>query len=203
MSDEATDRIGLRGRVTVFQEDEDGNRDYLINGQRNHFTDSMLKGLLSWLVGNSVSSTQTRGGTFTASVYTWSRDWNIVIGIDVDTPTSHGMTDLVSKIGVSPHTKICEGITTISDANRYINWNVTWNAGTVSGDVGELGFYLRPYNNINSQWDNAYATYGSGSYIYPQLLCSRLSVASGDFSVFAIDPSKSLSVTWEIGMQYV
>lgn len=197
------DKLGLQGRVTVFQEDDGGEREYIIKNQRNHFTDGMLRGLLSFIVGSTFGASETYGANRTTTHRAWYYDWNILTGVDIVTPTNHVMTGLVSPIATNPNTKICEGLTTISDAERYINWTSVWNANTISGDVGEMGLWFRPFTNISPSWSHVYSSSSNGTSALASTMCSRLSSASGDFSPFSIDPSRSLTITWELGVRYV
>lgn len=197
------DTLGLQGRVTVFQEDSDGEREYIIENQRNHFTNGMLRGLLSFMVGSTFGARQTRNNGYTAAHRAWYADWNILLGVDTVTPTTHNMTALVSPISTNPNTRICEGLTTISNAERYINWTAIWNANTISGTIGEMGLWFRPFTNISPSWSHIYDGYGDVTSSLTSTMCSRLSSASEDFSPFSIDPSRSLTITWELGVRYV
>jgi len=191
MTGKPTDRLALQGRVSIYQEDESGDREYICDRSRNHFVNGMLRGLTSFLcgsyLGNSASSNAYR--------YYGMYGWKIQCGIDESTPTTCGMAELASVNPTLPTTQVCEGVVT-TPSSRSIKWDATWNAGTINGRIGEFGLYFRPYNSIVPLWS-------SMNYTFPVALCSRLSSASGDFDAFTIDPTRSLTITWEVGMSYV
>lgn len=182
------DSIQLHGRVSIFQEDDEGNREYIIDNCNNHFVNAMLKGLTSYFCGSTLSSSNC-----------WAYDAFIVLGSDVLTPTTFDMSALFipigGGIGTAPNTTGGDGITTDGNGNYKMDFFSTWNAGTVSGRVGELGLYLRPFTVLTPQWNSANAP--------GQALCSRLAVADGAFDAFEIDTSRSLTVKWEVGIGYV
>jgi len=192
------DKVKIEGLVTVYQEDEKGNRTYLVKNAKNHWVNAGLKGLLSALIGKIVYA----NGSY-AYIYFWSHEFKIYLGSDVSTTTTPGMTSLVSPIGTAPGT--APNSTWGTDIEQVATgvWRVTfvarWNAGTVSGTVGELALYLRPFTSTGVGWEK---TIVSGTYTYPQAMVARLSVADGDFSSFIIDPNKSLTVQWEVRISF-
>lgn len=192
------DKLGLQGRVTVFQEDTDGEREYIIENQRNHFTDGMLRGLLSFMVGNYISTRDYSGNSI---INAWYYNWNILLGTDTVTPTTHTMSSLVAPISTNPNTRLCEGFKQVADDHQYINWTAVWNAGTISGNVGEMGLYFSPFTNITPLW--THTVHHNTIYNYPTIMCSRLSTASEDFTQFTIDNSRSLTITWTTEVRYV
>jgi len=183
------DRIKIEGRVTVWQEDEKGNRIYLVKNARNHFVDAGLKGLVSALIGSKFSQ------------YAWSYPPapRIYLGTDTTTTTTHGMTALASPIGTAPGTPPDSlsgaNITNPSTGEWKTSFTAVWLAGSISGTVGEMALYLRPFNNLTPGWSE-------GGVTKPEAMVSRLSVADGDFTAFTIDTSKSLTVEWELVITY-
>jgi hypothetical protein len=190
------DEVQIKGFVTIWQGDEKDKRFIAVRAE-NHFVDAGLKGLVSALVCKTLKTNS--GGV---SIYAWSYLPQIYLGSDVETPTVHEMSALTSPIGASPGT----APSTISGAARTNpssgKWRTSyiaiWYAGSVSGTVGELGLYLRPFTEFTAGWDrSAYA-----SYSYDSKLVSRLSHANSDLSSFAIDPSKSLTVQWDLEVSF-
>lgn len=183
------DSIQLRGNVSIYQEDDEGNREYIINDTRNHFVNAMLKGLTSFFAGYASAS----------STSCWSYDAYILLGLDTVTPTSFDMAALFMPIGsgsgTAPNLNNGNGVSTDGDGNYTMNVFSTWNAGTVNGRVGELGLYLRPFTVLTPAWNAAHNA--------TQAMCSRLAVADGAFEPFTIDTSRSLTVKWEVNLGYV
>jgi hypothetical protein len=184
-----TDRILIKGLVTVWQ-GEGKDKKILVRKAENHWVDQGLRGLLSALVLNYVRHPQY-GPDFLIWVYNPA----MYLGQDTATLTTHGMTALVTPIGAAPGT----GPNSISGADRTNpatgEWRTSltaiWYSGTISGTVGEMALYLRPFTNITFRWTSDGGTLNS-------LMVSRLSAADGDFTSFAIDTTKSLTVQWEI-----
>lgn len=182
------DSVNLKGSVSVYQEDDEGNREYIIDNRKNHFVNAMLKGLTSYFCGLTLSSSNC-----------WAYDAFIVIGSDVLTPTTFDMTALYiptgGGIGTLPNTTGGDGITTDGNGSYKMDFFSTWNAETISGRIGEIGLYLRPFTVLTPQWNSANAP--------AQAMCSRLAVADGAFEPFDIDTSRSLTVKWEVSINYV
>lgn len=196
MSD-ITDTVQIGGNVTIYQTDDDGNREYITKGVENHFTNNMLRGLTSFMCGGQYYGNCMLAGT----LYLWSYDWNILLGLDTVTPTTFSMTSLVSQLGVSPHTKGDDNIETIDNKCRIL-YTASWNPNTISGRIGEIGLYLRAFESISPSWV-AYHDCNRKSNGYSLKLCSRLSVADGSFNAFEVDTSRALTVVWEVGGSYV
>ena len=104
------------------------------------------------------------------------------------------MTQLVSPIGAAPGTEPSSksgALTNPSPGVWRIVYTATWDAGTVSGTVGEVALYLTTVSSFifgDSGW---YCDGGKN-------MVSRLSVADGAFSAFTIDTNKPFTVTWTI-----
>jgi hypothetical protein len=69
----------------------------------------------------------------------------------------------------------------------------TWNAGTVTGMVGEIGIYGRS-NASNNLVGFGSKFYGAGGSFF----ASRLSVADDDFTAFTINTAAPLTINWTI-----
>jgi len=181
-------QILIRGLVTIKQ----GNK-IIVKEALNHWVDNGLKGILSTII-----STYAKGAIW----YLWGNSWNIYLGSDTSTTTTPGMTSLVAPIGAAPGTAPnSKSITVTTDEANGIfkaTFIATWNAGTVSGTVGELALYMKAPARTSFGWD-----------VYPNdynpsvVMISRLSSADGDFSSFIIDETKPLTVEWTVQFSFV
>lgn len=190
------DKILVKGYVTVWQ-GEGKDKKVIVKRAENHFVDLGLQGLLSALVGNHIAIT---AGPY--EIQSWVYEMQMYLGDDTTTASTHGLTALVSPIGTAPGTPPSD----ISGRDRSNPssgvWKASivavWYAGTVSGTVGELGMYLRPFTNITPGW----YLEKSSTYTFTRVLVSRLSVGDGDFTSFTIDTSKSLTVQWDLEVSF-
>lgn len=143
---------------------------------KNHFVDQMLSDLTSGFIGNQDPVSGL------ASAWTIKTGGFMVLGTNTATVTTHGMSALTAPIGGAPGTK--------PDTQSFSNTNpsggvyrsiftVVWNAGNISGTVGEIGLYL--YNNT---------------------MKSRLSNADSDFTSFVIDDTVPLTIAWTIQFSF-
>jgi hypothetical protein len=188
------DEVQIKGYVTIWQ-GEGKNKKLIVKRAENHFVDAGLKGLVSALVCKKLSVT-------TNYIYSWSHTPKIYIGSDVDTVTTHETSALIAPIGNAPGTapSAISGadLTNPSSGVWRTSYTAVWYAGTVSGTVGELGLYLRPFTMFTAGWEIA-----TGVLItYSSAMVSRLSNANADFSSFVIDPSKSITVQWDIEVSF-
>lgn len=117
----------------------------------------------------------------------------MVLGTDTTTNNTAGMSALVTPIGTAPGTKPntqSGSIVQTAVGDYALNLTSVWNAGTVSGTVGEIGLYL---------YGGATGYLGLGSMLTNTVLMwARLSHADGHFSSFAIDTGKNLTITWQM-----
>jgi len=180
------DFIGIRGTVKIE------NGEHIVIG-KNHWVGQGFEIIGQYLTNNTQYSYYVQGA---------SLNWNIYVGSDTSTTTTVGMTSLVSPIGTAPGT----APNTKSNSGRYysssttpivLTWVAIWNAGTVSGTLGETGLYL---------WDMYYNTgikpVTNASYATMPALASRLSAADGSFTAFAINTAAALTVTWTVSLVY-
>lgn len=154
---------------------------------KNHITDAMMEEIISWLACISVPTGGTSGPT---------HSWHIYIGEDTTTSSDHSMTQLVQPIGTAPGTapNSKSGATRNPDAGVYrVVYSATWDAGTVSGTLGEMALYLDVVSGLQG--------FGAG---WPssasERMVSRLASADGDFTSFTIDDTVPLTVTWTLQM---
>jgi hypothetical protein len=180
----AGDFIGIRGTVKIE------NGEHVAIG-KNHWVAQGLETIAVLLVWNGNTSSTSY------SVFGAVYNWNIYIGSDTSTATTVSMTSLVSPIGTAPgtgpNTKSYSGVYySTSTTPIVITYNATWNAGTVSGTLGETGLYL--YINTNGLTNGATASNPG--------LASRLSAADGSFTSFTINTAAALTVTWTVSLVY-
>lgn len=190
------DEIQVKGYVTIWQ-GEGKNKKLIVARAENSVVDAGLKGLVSALACTAL--TFYSGGY----LYSWSYTPKMYLGSDVATVTIHEMAALVAPIGNAPGTapNTITGIdrTNPSSGVWRTSFIAVWYAGTVSGVVGELGLYLRPFTDFTAGWSRGVTT---SNYSYPSSLVSRLSSANEDFSSFVIDPSKSVTVQWDVEVSF-
>jgi len=117
------------------------------------------------------------------------------IGTDQSTQTKYNSpTSLVSPIGTAPGTAPNSISTAYSSPSTGVYKFVTtasWNAGTVTGTIGEIAMYGYGTTTLGS------VNMGYGSLPTVQML-SRLSVADGEFSATTINVAQVTSVAWSI-----
>jgi hypothetical protein len=168
------DFIGIRGTVKIE------NGEHVAIG-RNHWVGQGLETIGDYII--SVSP----------SLYGGGNNWTMYLGSDTSTPTIVSMTSLVSQIGSKPNSTSSSGTYySTSTTPIVLTWVATWNAGTVSGTLGEVGLYI--YMNYGALVNGA-ATSNPG-------LASRLSAADGSFTPFTINTSAALTVTWTVSLVY-
>ncbi len=126
---------------------------------------------------------------------------SIRVGSDISTPTTRTTTALTNPIGA--------GIGTVPNSQGLSNsnistgvWQVTysskWNAGVLSGIIGELGLFLQIWTIAQGLQPAG----GTAAAVTPNTLFSRLSSADGKFSSFIIDSSNPVIVSWILRFTY-
>jgi hypothetical protein len=182
-------RIAVRGYVTIRQGDR-----ILAERVRNHFVNAGLKGLISTLIFSFVYGSGSTWGN-------WYNDWNVYIGSDVSTDTNTEHTALESPIGAAPGTapnsKSASLKNGAADGIWAATYLATWNAGTVSGTLGELALYMAAPDKDVFGW-----IIGTSSYYPAAVMVSRLSSKDTDFSSFIIDDTKPLTVEWTVQLAF-
>lgn len=189
MSKLASDKMLIQGLVTIKQGDK-----ILAYQAPNSWVDAGLRGLVSALIGDWVRGSS---GTYSPGEGAWAEKLNMYLGSDTATATVHGATALTTPIGNAPGTEPStiagDDLTNPSSGTFKTSITAEWYTGTVSGTVGELALYLKPWDDLNIGWRNV-----QHNNIPPDTMASRLSNADGDFSSFVIDTGLSLTVEWEI-----
>lgn len=182
------DTIKITGEVLILQ----GGK--VVRKSRNHFVNLGLINLINLLSCGGLYSTSD------VPAYNWANATStfIVLGTDTTTATGATMSALVAPIGAAPGTKAnSQSIANGSPAaGQYeVTYTATWNAGTVSGTIGELALYLWGYS----------ALYGAGGTNYnpdAAYMYSRLSVADGDFTAYTIDTTLPLTIQWRVRFSF-
>ncbi len=182
------DTIKITGIVRILQNGK------VVRESRNHFVNQGLLSLVS-LLGCSASngSVNLPGANWSAN----NSQSTMVLGTNTSAPTTASMTGLTSPIGAgigtTPNTK--SGVNGNPSAGVYqVTYLATWNAGTVSGTIGELGLYLCMKAGLlgfGATWD--------GNNL---IFISRLSVADGDFAAYPIDTGLALTVQWIVRFSF-
>jgi hypothetical protein len=142
-------------------------------------------------------------GTWGISTYAY----DVYIGTNTTTPTSYNTIVLASPIGTAPGT--AANIKTGSTSNPSngvfrVTFSTTWNAGTVSGTVGEMALYLTLRSTLQSfGWtilssgENHY-----GSFQETKQLVSRLAAADGTLTPFIINTINPLTINWTVQFNF-
>jgi hypothetical protein len=168
-----SDNLSIVGIVVI----ENGENKVI---GRNHWVGQGLETIGGFLAGGA-----SNGATS-----------NIYIGSDTLIPTTVSLTGLISPIGSAPGTapntlNVSYSTNIDSIIPGIIIYNATWNAGTVSGTVGEVGLYLKGYGGLSG---STYATNPG--------LGARMAAADGAFTPFVINTSVALNVSWFIRFIY-
>ena len=184
--DKVIDEIKIRGYIQFI------NGDKKTRWYRNHFVNAGLIQLANYFSANTIAGT----GDVPANGWTSVGAGYIVLGTNTTTPTTASMTQLVSPIGTAPGTKpnAQNGLTGTLSNGYYVIYQATWNAGTVSGTVGEVGLYLKGYSTFYS--------FGQGQSNITLNMFSRLSAADGDFSPQTINTSYPFTVNWQLSFTF-
>lgn len=187
------DSIKIRGFVEIR------NGDKVIHAE-NKFTQSML----AWL--NNMCSIYSVSSSNLGSYYWFvsSSAWDIYIGTDQGTSTLYNTIALVSPIGTSPGTPAnSKNASMGSPSGGIFNivYSATWNAGTVSGTVGEMALYMRVKDTLQPfGWSLVLNT--GLNITETEKLISRLSAADGNFSSFFINEANPLVITWTVSFSF-
>jgi hypothetical protein len=182
------DFIGIRGTVKIE------NGEHIAIG-RNHWVAQGLETIGSFLMCTVFNN----GGYYYSNFNLVGavNNWNIYIGSDTSTPTTVSTTALAKPIGTTPgkapNTTSYSGVYYSSSTTPIVlTYVATWNAGTVSGTLGEAGLYL--FINTGGLTNGATASNPG--------LASRLSAADGSFTAFTINTAAALTVTWTVSLVY-
>jgi len=142
----------IKGFVTVKQEDE-----VIIDGQENNIVNNFAEHMVGCHVLDSY------GDSCNVCLGDGSIDINFMhLGEDTTTVTSGGMDTLVNPIGSGNGTDSnVQSGTYRGEVNGGVEWlySSTWDAGTISGTVGEIGLFLYAIDNTNVgayEWEQVF-----------------------------------------------
>ena len=182
------------GRIVITGSLEITNGPKHAGPYRNHFVNSALQALMYILLTNAYNYTSS--GIYCDIAFAPLNPQTMYLGTNTTVATFPYMNMLVNPIGNSPGTgpnSFSFSYGSITNGYQAI-FTATWNAGTVSGTIGEMALY-----------GSAATTYYTGTQTGSELwegssavMLSRLSVADGDFSSFTINTSYPLVVAWTI-----
>jgi hypothetical protein len=163
---------------------------------KNHFVGTMLNQLINQIATDTSIQSTTVSGAFGFGDWSGISDSYMLIGTDTSNRTTISTGGLSAPIGgatpVKPNTQ--SGSTQLLlGTGAAVILTSTWNAGTVTGTVGEIGIYGRSNAGANLIGFGS-RFYGTGSSFFS----SRLSVADGDFTGFAINVAAPLTINWTI-----
>ena len=171
------------GRIVITGIVEITNGPKHAGPYRNHFVNNALQALMYILLTTSFDI----GGETISPL----NPNTMHIGSDTSTKTTASMTALVAPIGTAPGTgpnNWSQMIQLLSNGSAA-TFTATWNAGTVSGTIGEMALYGN-YTEMIGQTNTNWGTHTG--------MLSRLSVADGDFSAFTINTSYPLVIAWTV-----
>lgn len=183
--------INIGGFVEII------NGDTYLKEQQNKLVQTMY----AWFS----NMTSCNGYVHTSNISdTWSlmtNGYQMYLGTDIITPTAYDTTALTSPIGIAPGTapNTTGGtVTNPSTAVYRILFSATWVPYTVSGTVGEMALYLR----LMAPTIQGFGWQRIGSVTESLRLASRLAVADGSMSSFAINNASPLTMNWTIQFSY-
>jgi len=183
------------GRITITGSVEITNGPKHAGPYKNHFVNNALQALGYILLTNFSYNDNLAG--YTVSVSPLSPN-TMYLGTNTTIATYPNMVGLVAPIGSAPGTaqnNFSSSYGSITNGYQVI-YSATWNAGTISGTIGEMALYGSVTTNSvtgSLSGNTGNVTWGSGS-----VMLSRLSVADGDFSAFTINASYPLIIVWTI-----
>lgn len=178
----------LEDEVLCF-EGEGKNRKLLFKSKGHIVNYGLIAIVNLFAINTLVSSTHVPSYNWTAQ-----GTGRIRLGRDTTTKTGGGTTGLTNPIDTNPNSQ--SGTTSNPAANQYrVAWSATWNAGTISGTVGEMGLFLNLINTLQ-----AFGTTNASASSF--ILFSRLSTADGDFSAFEINTAAPLTIEWRLTLTF-
>ncbi|MFQ5906510.1 MAG: hypothetical protein ACE5JA_08050 [bacterium] len=178
------ENIKITGIVRIIQGEK------VVVEARNHFVNQGLMALISLLC----ISYHGHASYAPAREWTTTRAYcGIRLGSDTTTPTAAIMEDLISALGGWASSASLSR-SNPSPGVYQVTYTSTWNAGAVSGTIGEVGLFLYIWDTLQPA--------GGNSLTPSKRLASRLSVADGDFTAYTIDTALPLTVQWIIQFSF-
>jgi len=179
------------GRIVITGSVEITNGPNHAGPYRNHFVNNALSALMYIIMTNATPA------NYYFSNISPLNPTTMYLGSDTSTKTTASMTALVAPIGTAPGTgpnSWNETLQRLSNGSA-VSYTATWNAGTVSGTIGEMALYgtftqTYYYGSVSL---SAVTSWGGHTG-----MLSRLSVADGNFSAFTINSTYPLVIVWTI-----
>jgi hypothetical protein len=191
----ALDQRPLQARFAVADEEFDSftidtTKPVVVSWMFKFVTDGVFMNNMAAQFAN-VCGAGEESANYGCPLYNWaSKTTYMVIGSDTTTQNTPTMTALTTPIGTAPGTKANTQTianSTIAEGSYKVTLTATWNAGAVSGTLGEIGLYLY-----------CYTFSGVGNMTAGLYFAARLSHADSHFTSFSINTSNNLVITWEI-----
>ncbi len=157
----------------------------------NKFVEQGMKGIIGFI--NMQSAHISNSAFYAMPAYNWS----MYLGTGSEN-TTPAMTALSTPIGTTPGTAPTLRSISFKDGSLDGIWDIiytaTWNTGTITGTVTEMGLYLTAPRYYTYSWESSSsATYDSG-----RQMMSRLCTGDSEFEAFTIDDTKPLTIDWKI-----
>lgn len=175
--------IGVDASVLVSGHVRIENGDRVIEG-KNKITSRFLRELANYIGGHTYSDNHGAMNQYynnTSYIYMY-------LGTDTTTPTNSSTDAMIAPIGPTKCSTITGTAWQTGNACN-VQWMATFNPGTVTGTVGEIGLYLYGDGATLNSFMATYAIQGS-------FLAARYAVADSEFSAFTIDTTKPVIVVW-------
>jgi len=181
------------GRIVITGSVEITNGPKHAGPYRNHFVDSAL-GAIMYILLTSV--TAASGGGYFNTIAPLNPH-TMYIGSDTSTKTTASMTALVNPIGTAPGTapNSWNNAMQLLSNGSAVTYTATWNAGTVSGTIGEIALYG---SAATAYYVGTLSSSTTPDWNNNSVMLSRLSVADGDFSSFTINSAYPLVIVWTV-----
>ena len=186
------ERILIEGHGIIMQGDE------IVRRFRNKIVNAGLKGIVSLMICDRAYAYDHKAYLVQLAHTTY---WDIQLGDNTSSKTTAGMTALVgTQIGGSPNSKNILYSNPSSGTHR-VSFEASWDAGTVSGTIGEIAIIMMCSTEYTWKW-YLDASSDSIGQAHSVTMFARASVADGDFLAYTIDTSKPTSIKWDIDFKW-
>ena len=180
------ERILIEGHGIMLQGDE------IVRRFKNKIVNAGLKGIVSLMICKGFQSTQ-----YHDAFHLFASVWDIQLGDNTTTKTTYTMTGLAgTQIGGSPNSKNILYSNPSSGTHR-VSFEASWNAGTISGTIGEIAIIMRCPENYTWKWLGT-----DTNWTHTDTMFARASVADGDFTAYTINTSNPTSIKWDIDFKW-
>lgn len=183
-NNEDSQHIGVDASVLVSGHVRIENGDTVIEG-KNKITSRLLRDLINFIGGHTFGD---NNGTLNRAYNNTAGNW-VYLGTDTTTPTNSSTDALIVPIGSPTKCSTISSNAWNTGNVYYVQWMATFNPGTVSGTVGEMGLYLYCGGSTLNSFMSTYSLQSSA-------MVARYAVADGEFTSFTIDTTKPVIVVW-------